>query len=499
MGAGASVPEGAEQRAKDLYSKVDINNDGALVKSELVELCKSAGFDNGEAATATLESSCDANADGKVTITEWTAFCIGELAKDEKSAMDTLSWFEELADKMIAARSIQAVSRGKKDRGVVAATKELFAKTDKNSDGNVTKKELIKTLGQYDDDAGELRSRLGLPNPKAEVAALGTEATKEEKRAVVWGFKDALEKTFAGADADGDGNISEGEFIFFVEEYKSKVTAAPAAAEGAAAQAEKFARADGTGDTEVADVAPDLHVTIIVWNFLEQEKCDAWLNNFMTSDDGFPETAEAPGITVCRLYQSNKFSTSVGFYEEWVSAAAQKEYAMDRFKKGFMNKWFDVDPTTFKFKALRDVQPGDEYPTAVYQGTLLKGVATTGAKSKFALTTNYSFETQADCDAWLTHFQQEDDGFQFAAKFGGCNLCKLYKINDDTTNVGIYREWEDEEAYKKYEAVRTETGYFVKWFGLDTATSACSKLKHGKPELFGYTMLRTDEKDGKIL
>jgi quinol monooxygenase YgiN len=247
-------------------------------------------------------------------------------------------------------------------------------------------------------------------------------------------------------------------------------------------------------------VAPNLHVVTIVWNFLEQEKCDAWLNNFMTNTDtGFRETAEATGITVCRLYQSTDFDSSVGFYEEWDKKDSQKQYAIDRFQSGFMNQWFDIDPKTYKFKNLRTLEDGDAYPPATVQGTIIKGTAKPGAKSPFALTAFYDFVDQADYDAWLSHFTEAEDGFKLAAESEGCNMCKLFKVNESTSKVGLYQEWESEGAYRKRAAQRIESGYLAQWFGFDPATSKYAKLKHEKPIVHGFTMLMSDEKGGVVL
>lgn len=252
-----------------------------------------------------------------------------------------------------------------------------------------------------------------------------------------------------------------------------------------------------------AGTGEGLFCITIVWNFIEQEKCDAWLDNFMNNNepggDGFRETAEAPGITVCRLYQSVKFPSSVGFYEEWDKMDSQKGYAIDRFKSGFMNKWFDVDPETYKFRNLRDLEEADEYPAATEKGTLVKGATKEGAKSTFALTAYYDFVDQADCDAWLAHFVEAGDGFKLVSEFEGCNMVKAIKVNESATKAGVYQEWESEETYNKLAAQRTESGYLAQWFGYDSESGKYAKLRHEKPKVHGFKMLMSDEKPGAVL
>merc|ERR1711865_902689 len=115
-----------------------------------------------------------------------------------------------------AATKIQARSRGKTGRAQTEAIKELFDKTDKNADGQVTRRELLATLGKHDEDS-DLRTRLGLPNPK------------EGGKAGVWAFKDAFDKSFVAMDTDKDGAVSVKEFSDFLATYKSEAAAERAA------------------------------------------------------------------------------------------------------------------------------------------------------------------------------------------------------------------------------------------------------------------------------
>merc|ERR1719272_1253697 len=115
-----------------------------------------------------------------------------------------------------AATKIQARSRGKTGRAQTEAIKELFDKTDKNADGQVTRRELLATLGKHDEDS-DLRTRLGLPNPK------------EGGKAGVWAFKDAFDKSFVAMDTDKDGAVSVKEFSDFLAIYKSEAAAERAA------------------------------------------------------------------------------------------------------------------------------------------------------------------------------------------------------------------------------------------------------------------------------
>ena len=55
----------------------------------------------------------------------------------------------------------------------------------------------------------------------------------------------------------------------------------------------------------------------LMYDFKEQADRDAWYDNFITSDDGFKETAAATGIKVQKLYVAADSPTKVGFYEEW--------------------------------------------------------------------------------------------------------------------------------------------------------------------------------------
>merc|ERR1711865_618775 len=115
-----------------------------------------------------------------------------------------------------AATKIQARSRGKTGRAQTEAIKELFDKTDKNADGQVTRRELLATLGKHGEDS-DLRTRLGLPNPK------------EGGKAGVWAFKDAFDKSFVAMDTDKDGAVSVKEFSDFLATYKSEAAAERAA------------------------------------------------------------------------------------------------------------------------------------------------------------------------------------------------------------------------------------------------------------------------------
>merc|ERR1712086_138748 len=115
-----------------------------------------------------------------------------------------------------AATKIQARSRGKTGRAQTEAIKELFDKTDKNADGQVTRRELLATLGKHDEDS-DLRTRLGVPNPK------------EGGKAGVWAFKDAFDKSFVAMDTDKDGAVSVKEFSDFLATYKSEAAAERAA------------------------------------------------------------------------------------------------------------------------------------------------------------------------------------------------------------------------------------------------------------------------------
>jgi hypothetical protein len=101
---------------------------------------------------------------------------------------------------------------------VPQAVKELFEKIDMNSDGEVTKMELIQTLAKNKGD--ELRARLGLP--------ASADGSKEEKLSSVFVFKQALEKSFGDMDADKDGFITITEFANFLETFKAEVKATPA-------------------------------------------------------------------------------------------------------------------------------------------------------------------------------------------------------------------------------------------------------------------------------
>ena len=79
----------------------------------------------------------------------------------------------------------------------------------------------------------------------------------------------------------------------------------------------------------------------LMYDFKEQADRDAWYNNFITSDDGFKETAAAKGIKVQKLYVAADSPTKVGFYEEWDSKENQLAYAKSRAASGFLAKWFD--------------------------------------------------------------------------------------------------------------------------------------------------------------
>ena len=236
----------------------------------------------------------------------------------------------------------------------------------------------------------------------------------------------------------------------------------------------------------------------LAWNFKELEKCDAWRNNFTTSEDGFPETAAAVGINVCRLYQSVDYPETVGFYEEWKDEKAQMKYAVDRFQSGFMNQWFDVDPKTYKFRNLRDVEESDVYPTPAVKGMIVKGSAKRDAKSSFSRSELFHFTEQSEADAFLEHFVNDDDGFKLLREYEGCNLVKVFKVKDSKTKIGVYHEWENQVCHDKLLTHRAETDYGNKWFGFNAETGVCGKLMHGKMEAHGWKMLMSDDKMGWV-
>lgn len=236
-----------------------------------------------------------------------------------------------------------------------------------------------------------------------------------------------------------------------------------------------------------------LHMTLIVWNFKELEKATAWFDNFKSSEDGFPETAEAPGITVCRLYVDAARQASPGFYEEWVSQEAQTKYAIDRFKTGFMNRWFDVDPETKAFRNL--IKDADRDPSAglartAINGTLIRGaVATPGKASSNAVACSevYGFASEEAADAWIGAFSAPGGGFDTLAQSAA--LAKLFRDDKDAATCGIYTEWPDAEAQKQSMAARAGDIEEIK-----------KALKEGAPaEIHVYNMAMSDGKDGAIL
>lgn len=128
-----------------------------------------------------------------------------------------------------AATQIQARARGRGAKQQVDSIKALFEKTDKNSDGKVTKREIIQTLGKHDED-DELRTKLGLPNPK-----LGG-------RKAVWAFKTALDKAFADMDKDADKVLTVAEFSAFLEKFKSETREENQAQEAATVKIQAISR-----------------------------------------------------------------------------------------------------------------------------------------------------------------------------------------------------------------------------------------------------------------
>ena len=251
------------------------------------------------------------------------------------------------------------------------------------------------------------------------------------------------------------------------------------------------ATAQGAPPAEDQPVEPALHMTLIVWNFKEADKCKAWLDNFTSSKDGFPETAEAPGITVCRLYVDAEREQSPGFYEEWKSQEAQTAYATARFKAGFMNEYFDVDPDTYEFKNLFTNKERDpSMARTAINGTLLRGVvpkAGAAGENKVACSEVYDFKDASTADAWISAFSAPKAGFDALAEKAA--MCKLFRDDKEPATCGIYTEWVDAEAQKQSLESRAA----------DIEETRTSLKDGARPEIHVYNMLMTDSKDGAVL
>lgn len=114
------------------------------------------------------------------------------------------------------------------------------------------------------------------------------------------------------------------------------------------------------GDAGAGGVLPPAsetsrHITVIHYDFKEQEDCDRWYDHFVddSNADGFRYTAGFEGSRVCQLLKSTEKGTQASFYEEWDSAGDQMKYGMERAKSGFMEQWFDLDMKTFEWRKLK--------------------------------------------------------------------------------------------------------------------------------------------------
>jgi len=261
------------------------------------------------------------------------------------------------------------------------------------------------------------------------------------------------------------------------------------------AQFAKQAAAPAAAAAEGAAPAPTAHCTTIMYDFKDQADRDTWFNNFVDPDaaDGFPETAEYPGISVCKLYKSTTLPTKIGFYEEWDSQATQSAYAKSRFASGFLQKYLGlaIVDGKGKFGKLKDGVEG----CLVEQGPLVRGASAKHAAAAYCCTVTYDFKEAGDADAFLSGYSSDSDGFAVTAGAEGCHINKLMRFTNTMaestgTRVGFYQEWESKELQLKYAAQRAESGFLTKWLDFDGTTSPPTWGKlNGAPGFEEYTMV----------
>lgn len=85
-----------DERTADVFSQMDLDNNGGISKSELTRLCITVGYKNAKVVLDGMFDMFDADSDGQITKTEWKAMFDKELSICVANGTGTLAWFEEL-------------------------------------------------------------------------------------------------------------------------------------------------------------------------------------------------------------------------------------------------------------------------------------------------------------------------------------------------------------------------------------------------------------------
>ena len=260
------------------------------------------------------------------------------------------------------------------------------------------------------------------------------------------------------------------------------------------------------GSVGAADAAPARHVTTIMYDFESLEEGRAWYEHFVSgADDGFGETAGAPGCLACVLYRhaDSETPTKYGFYEEWDRAESQTAYTKQRSATGFLARWLGLD---LSLSPPRMTKLREEGGISVQQGTLVAssvrgGASAPGVGERLCRTVGLYFCEAADRDAFLEWYMTSEDGYKAACEADGCLVQKIYTQSATAAGwappsdhapgfAGFYSEWESRAQLDAYTAARRGGSIGGTFMGMD-AEGVCHKLQGGKPRIDDFILAQT--------
>lgn len=87
---------------------------------------------------------------------------------------------------------------------------------------------------------------------------------------------------------------------------------------------------------------------------------------------------------------------------------------------------------------------------------------------------------------WLAHFKADADGAPITAGTPGMVKYELFQDSSNPDKMIIWEEWKDEASFNGYFAMRMESGYVDKWFGVEMCNFVAPPMMDSCVRKFGW-------------